>query len=61
MEELWLPETGVAKVCPKSFSAENLEFVPILFLMSGKLHVCGPLFSLGMSGGLSLFGWFLQA
>lgn len=59
MEEFWLFEIGVVKVCSKLFFVENLEFVFILFLMLGKLYVCGFFFFLGMSGGFLFFGWFL--
>lgn len=63
-DEVWLPEIGVDKVCPTSFSAENLELVPFLFLMLGNREradcMCmAPQFP-GMSCGLSVFGCFLE-
>ena len=27
-KEVWLPEVGLDKLCPKSFSVENLELLP---------------------------------
>lgn len=36
--EFQLPGIGLDKLCPQSFSAENLELIPFLFVMLGNEH-----------------------